>query len=419
MHYFILIFTLFISNFLLSQPVNDNCSNSTVLCDINPVSGNSSGATTEIGINAADGPSVNGSACFSLEKTIWYRFTTNSIGGDVTVNIGGVLCTGGGNGVSGIIYQANTPCNNASYTSVSNCESNSGVGFSLNALGLAPNTTYYVLISSGADCTFDINVQGPGFVGGGAPSVSITDSPTGMICEQTQVTFTAAPTNCTNPVYNWTVNGVTVQSGNSNIYASNQLKNNDNVEVQILCSCGPSAVSNTVTITAYPNLVDAGPDQTIPFGGSVIMQGSGGMNPTWSPSTALSNVNTFNPTASPGNHIRYYLTVTDGNGCTFVDSVFILVVDSITVPNTFTPNSDGVNDTWEILNIENFPKVKIIVYNRWGQEVYKTIGYTPSKQWNGTKGGKKLPASTYYYVISLSVDADEERLVKGSVSIIY
>lgn len=408
-----------ITSLSFSQPVNDNCATAEVLCDMNPVNGLTTGATNEIGPNAADGPSATGVTCFPFEKTVWYSFTTNSAGGDVTVNVTNVNCVGAGNGISGLIYQANTPCDNSTYSVASNCESNSGVGFSLNALGLAPNTTYYVLISSGRDCSFDLNAQGPGFGNVGPPSVNLTSAPNGLVCEQTPILFTATPTNCASPIYNWTLNGATVQTGTSNTYTSNQLQNGDDVEVQILCSCGPGATSNTVTITAYPNVADAGPDQAIPYGTSTQLQGSGGMNPTWSPSAGLSNTNTYNPTAAPKTSTIYYLTVTDANGCTFTDSVMIMVVDSITVPNTFTPNSDGVNDTWEILNIENFPKVKITVYDRWGQEVYKTIGYPPSKRWDGTKGGKKLPASTYYYVINLSIDAVEERLVKGSVSIIY
>ena len=94
-------------------------------------------------------------------------------------------------------------------------------------------------------------------------------------------------------------------------------------------------------------------------------------------------------------------------------------MDSIFVPNTFTPNSDGVNDTWEIRLIEFFPKAEITVFDRWGQIVFKTIGYPNSARWDGTRNGTKLPASTYYYTISLSIDSKEERIKTGSVTLIY
>ena len=69
--------------------------------------------------------------------------------------------------------------------------------------------------------------------------------------------------------------------------------------------------------------------------------------------------------------------------------------------------------------IDNFPKAEVTVFDRWGQIVFKTIGYPTSARWNGTRNGKALPASTYYYTISLSIDSKEERVKTGSITIIY
>ncbi len=404
-------------NIGFTQPANDLCSNAIKICDSNPVNGSTTGATAQTGPNAPDGPNAGSLTCFPFEQTVWYEFTTNSTGGDVSINISGVVCAGIGNDISGILYQAGTPCDNSTYAVASNCQANSAVGFTLTALGLAANTTYYVQLSSGKDCNFDIEAMGPGITNIPATLV-INSSAGGTICEQTPVTFTANPTDCDNPIYTWIINGIVVQTGGAT-FTSSDIKNNDNVSAQIACACGPGATSNTIIMSMHPNIANAGPDQIIPFGSSTDLDGSGGMNPIWTPGNTLSDPTVYNPSATPSISTVYTLTVNDPNGCTFEDSVLIQVIDSITVPNTFTPNGDGVNDTWQILNIENFPEVKIIVYDRWGQEVYKTIGYTPAKRWNGTNGGKQLPASTYYYVISLSITAKDKKLVTGSVTIVY
>ncbi len=67
------------------------------------------------------------------------------------------------------------------------------------------------------------------------------------------------------------------------------------------------------------------------------------------------------------------------------------------MPNTFTPNNDGINDTWIIQNLADYPNVRVQVFNRYGQTVFESKGYT--KPWDGTMNGKSLPFGTYYYVI--------------------
>ena len=397
---------------------NNNCANSESLCDGISANGTTAGATNEICANCADGASASGITCFAFEKTVWYNFTTNVTGGNVAINVTNVNCVGAGNNISGMVYSASTPCDASTYTQVANCEANSAVGFSLNALALAPNTTYYVQISSGKDCSFEIVPAGTG-ISSAPSSVNIVSDAVGTICEQTPVNFIATPTNCANPVISWTINGNIISSGTSNTFTTTALQDGDDVNAFINCDCSPSSTSNTIKSDMYVNSLDAGPDEIIPLGTSIQLNATGGGSYTWNSTPSLDNTSSANPIASPESSTTYFVFTTTPGGCTFRDSVTIFVVSEIGVPNTFTPNSDGVNDTWEILNVENFPKIGITIYDRWGQEVYKTIGYPRSKWWDGTRGGKKLPSSTYYYVINLSVDAIEEKLITGSVTIVY
>ncbi|MDD4218240.1 MAG: gliding motility-associated C-terminal domain-containing protein, partial [Bacteroidales bacterium] len=99
---------------------------------------------------------------------------------------------------------------------------------------------------------------------------------------------------------------------------------------------------------------------------------------------------------------NYAFTITDNNGC-FLETENIKLIDTdvdcLTIPNAFTPNGDGINDTWIIENIEMFPWALIQVFNRWGQLVFE--GYGAGKPWNGTWNGKIVPTGSYIYTVDI------------------
>ncbi len=70
---------------------------------------------------------------------------------------------------------------------------------------------------------------------------------------------------------------------------------------------------------------------------------------------------------------------------------------SIIVPNIFTPNGDGINELWDIHGLSFYKNCEILVYDRYGQMVFKNTGNT--KAWDATYEGKRLPDGVYYYVI--------------------
>lgn len=422
-----ILITLFaIASYITSfaQPSNDNCVGAVELCIGNTKTGNTDGATAQVCATCADGATVVGSACFDMEKTVWYRFTTNATGGNVNVNVSGISCSVGAGGISGTVYSAATPCNSTTYTSVSNCVVNSTADFTLTAAALAANTTYYVLIASDASssCSFDISVSDVGVVL--PPSVISISNDIGstVICPEDMVTFTASTMNCTNPRVKWFVDGAQAgETTNGDPFTRNYFFDGNVVTAELWCECGGVVSnSNALTINVHPYItVDAGPYVNISFGESTQLKGSGGVTYSWSPSNTLDDPNIADPIATPLRTTNYILTATSTEGCNFYADVIVNVLDSIYVPNTFTPNSDGVNDTWQINMIEFFPKAEVTVFDRWGQIVFKTIGYPNSARWDGTRNGKQLPASTYYYTISLSIDSEEERVKTGSITIIY
>ena len=70
----------------------------------------------------------------------------------------------------------------------------------------------------------------------------------------------------------------------------------------------------------------------------------------------------------------------------------------ITIPNTFTPNGDGINDTWNINNLNTYTKTTVEILNRYGTRVYYSNNYPVP--WDGRYNGVKVPDGTYYYIIT-------------------
>ena len=84
-------------------------------------------------------------------------------------------------------------------------------------------------------------------------------------------------------------------------------------------------------------------------------------------------------------------------------TVTITVVNPLKIPNVFTPNGDGNNDRFEIIGIEGFDRISVVVVNRWGNEVYRNENY--DNNWDG--GG--LNEGTYYYLIVTHRGGVQER----------
>jgi gliding motility-associated-like protein len=81
------------------------------------------------------------------------------------------------------------------------------------------------------------------------------------------------------------------------------------------------------------------------------------------------------------------------------------------ISSLFTPNNDGMNDYWYIPDLEQFGKLQVTVYNRFGQAVYQSNGY--KNDWDGTWKGSPLPSASYYYIIKSSTMG----FIKGVVNI--
>ncbi|WP_299759973.1 gliding motility-associated C-terminal domain-containing protein [uncultured Pontibacter sp.] len=158
-----------------------------------------------------------------------------------------------------------------------------------------------------------------------------------------------------------------------------------------------------VPVQAYvypvPVAVASVQDLEIDSGQSTQLFGSGGGSYSWSPAHGLDDPTSATPVATPDQTTRYTLTVQNEQGCEDTVSVVVEVRQLLVIPNAFSPNGDGVNDTWEIKNIEYYPQARVEIYNRWGNLIFDRTSYR--SEWDGTYRGAALPVSTYFYVITV------------------
>jgi gliding motility-associated-like protein len=152
-------------------------------------------------------------------------------------------------------------------------------------------------------------------------------------------------------------------------------------------------------------------------GESVTLSGivSGTNSYVWTPTTNMTGSTTLTPVVNPLNDVTYTLTATTTDGCVAKDEVLIVVLNELIIPNIFSPNGDGINDRFEIENIEKYKDATVDIFNRYGQRLMRYVGgyNTP---WDGRVNGKDVPVGTYFYVII--PNAGKRKVISGSISIV-
>jgi gliding motility-associated-like protein len=259
------------------------------------------------------------------------------------------------------------------------------------------------------------------------PTVTIQSQQELPVCPGTPLTFLVA--QATNmgvaPQYQWQVDGAEVAGATGATFSSSTLRNGQQVtlKLRIITNCNQPAttISNPVGIEISQLVkVNAGPNKEIEEGQEVVLEGSIDLNypVTWSPAQGLTfvNGNRLRPIAAPTVTTVYTLSAGPA-GCQDVSQVTVKVKQRplIRIPNAFSPNGDGQDDTWEIDRIGDFTGNAVTVFNRWGNQVFKTTNYSRANEWNGQINGQPAPLGTYYYVITLG----SGRTYSGSLTVVY
>lgn len=414
---------VFLSTLIVAQESYNRCDQAKKICSNEIYDVNNIDANKTLCPNCED----DFNYCFTGENTIWFYFDTFDELGTVSIhfeNLNFVGDPGQGDALQAIVLKMINPCISSSYIPVSGCEDEITGDFTFETDSLEPETRYYIVINGAmgtddnAEAQFDLSISGP--LVDLFPQMEISTE-SAQVCLDEPLTIHADINDCEErTAIEWRLNDELIATTADDSLVID-FEESGSLQASFVCTqnCDQPVVSNSLNIDLITFEVDAGPDFEITAGESVQLEGDSDVSGevAWTPEINMTNPNVLTPFVSPIQTTKFFLSVTHNN-CTITDFSEVVVIDALTIPNTFSPNGDGVNDTWEILGIENFPDCFVQVYNRWGQLVFQTTGYSAGKFWGGKSlNGKELAPSAYYYVINLRDDAFPEPL-KGQVSIV-
>jgi len=239
------------------------------------------------------------------------------------------------------------------------------------------------------------------------------------LCQGTNNVFTDLSSAPNSTITGWSWN-FGDGSGSSQKNPTKRYINPGNYDVKLTVTnavgCTSEVYTDKVIVYLQP-VIDAGPSFVVPLGTAVKFNpkanDSSVLRFSWSPPSDFTNPNVLRPTLVAMRSQTYTLTAIGQGNCMATDTVAVKILKPVNIPNSFTPNRDGINDTWVITNLIDYPGSTVEVYNRYGQQVYFSKGY--SKPWDGSFKGEVLPFATYYYIITLKNGLEP---LTGSVTIL-
>jgi len=180
----------------------------------------------------------------------------------------------------------------------------------------------------------------------------------------------------------------------------------------------PDTMYVTVNVRELPKVVVPTADTLITIGQSVPLYVQGALHYTWSPSGSVSDPNAPMTIATPTVTTTYVATGYDQFNCASSDTVQVAVNyhTNLLLPSAFTPDGDGRNDVFRVVNANVQRLLEFRVFNRWGQEVFSTTDIR--KGWDGTWGGEAQPMGVYQYLIRVGYADQTIETYKGDVTLI-
>jgi gliding motility-associated-like protein len=175
--------------------------------------------------------------------------------------------------------------------------------------------------------------------------------------------------------------------------------------------------TDSVMVAVYPRAdIDAGPDAYFEYPDSVMLFGNAlGFQCYWWPSDGLGCDTCAVTLASPLEATTYHLAIVDDFGCINDDTVYVRPYYPLYVPNTFTPNDDGINDVFWVSG-QPVTGFHIVIFDRWGMKVFESFDMqTP---WTGNAGGGYYaPNDVYNWVVEFD-SLDRRTKLKGHVALV-
>jgi gliding motility-associated-like protein len=194
--------------------------------------------------------------------------------------------------------------------------------------------------------------------------------------------------------------------------------------------CETLLISFTVDALSPDINLDLGPDRVISLGDQIFLNPNispaGNFSFSWS-ETMGQSINCFdcpNQSLTPTANTTYTLIVTDENGCTYMDSVNVIIDKSydIYAPNAFSPNNDGINDLFVLYGKAGAIIENLQIFNRWGGVVFEVTDSPVNDTtygWDGKTNGEVVQSGVYVWKAEVRFMDGVVRLLSGSVTVVY
>jgi gliding motility-associated-like protein len=243
------------------------------------------------------------------------------------------------------------------------------------------------------------------------------------VCTGQPVTLTAMPVNeGTSPVYEWFLNGVSVQLGNSPVYIDPSYRFVLPVQCKLTSSL-TCVSSNPVESPPFFAAVYPLPNVKITSAGNLCAGDSSRLDAGADYSSYVWQDGSTGRYYNAANEGSYKVTVTDSLGCSGSDSVKISICEAqIYVPTVFTPNGDGINDEFTVVSSEEgITSFSMVIYDRWGKLMFQTNDI--KQGWNGSVNGVLSPAGSYawkieYQIFNQSTNTTSSKTRHGTIMLL-
>jgi gliding motility-associated-like protein len=184
-----------------------------------------------------------------------------------------------------------------------------------------------------------------------------------------------------------------------------------------VCNLADTLFTNVTTDLALPNIAAAKSNDMDCVFNSVQLSVTGADVYIWTPATDLSSAVIANPVASPVVTRQYKVVGTNSiTNCSSSDTITVFVkaptAPKSYIPDAFTPNGDGTNDCFKVVDFATAKTVEVIIYNRYGNLVFQTKN--PMECWDGKYRGRTSEPGNYVYFIRVINDCGEE-IKKGNL----
>ena len=277
----------------------------------------------------------------------------------------------------------------------------------INNIKTSESGKYYVLVTNAVGCTHLDSVT----VSININPVAATTFSNAIICSGDKIQLESSGGNS----YRW----LPVSGLSSAVIFNPTASPADTIQYMVIVSnqfaCADTAFID-IAVIERPR-ANAGPDKIIITGTQVQLSGTVSgqdISYSWSPAININNPLALKPIVTPPVDIDYVLKVISNAGCgTATDIVHVFVYKDIYIPTGFTPNSDGVNDTWYIPALSAFKNFNLSVFNRYGQIVFQTKDINLA--WDGKYKGLPQPSGAYVYILDMK---EGGAVMKGTFLII-